>query len=319
MRSDARRCAARARSVCGSGSRVELDGDPHEAQHPQRVLGERLGRRPCADAAPRGPQAPRAGRSAGRRPRHSGSAIALTVKSRSARSSSERVPAQALDVDLPGAVAGDHAPGAVLLREGEARPRARARAGERARGVGGIAVDDDVEVRGGTPQQAVSRAAATSHRGALRRRAARAACNGRAAARIGPPCIGHAAIAVRRTRRRGASLISALAVVVVPRCTRLGEATGDLVVDRVQPPGELLGGDPLGALSCRSGPPARRSSCRAEGSAPRSTATLSMLTVPTSGRRRPADQHVGVVREPAAPAIAVADRQHRRDACLARR
>ena len=40
--------------------------------------------------------------------------------------------------------------------------------------------------------------------------------------------------------------------------------------------------------------------------------TLSMLTVPTSGWRCAADQHVGVVGQAAPPAVAVADRQQRR-------
>ena len=87
--------------------------------------GGRSGER--AAAARAGPPPPPSG-SIGSPPA-SGSAIALTVKSRSARSLLERRRAQRLHVDLPAAVARDHAPGAELLREREAggAPARRAR------------------------------------------------------------------------------------------------------------------------------------------------------------------------------------------------
>ena len=57
----------------------------------------------------------------------------------------QRAAAQRLDVDLPGAVARDHAPAAELLREREAGGPARG-AGDRARGVPRAGVDHDVQV-----------------------------------------------------------------------------------------------------------------------------------------------------------------------------
>jgi hypothetical protein len=73
-------------------------------------------------------------------------------------------------------------------------------------------------------------------------------------------------------------------VVDTGRATR--ERCRDLVVDRVDAAGELLGGD---ALLARSSEQDRLVSLRDPGgSGPTSTVRLSMLTRPTSGWRRPA-------------------------------
>src|SRR5262249_44763938 len=87
-----------------------------------------------------------------------------------------------------------------------------------------------------------------------------------------------------------------------------GETAGDLVVDRVQPPRELLGGDPQLALrpdQYRRPPPQLRSAeigAEIDGDAVHADGAHQRVCGPV-------DQRAGGVREPAPPAIAVADRQ----------
>ena len=65
---------------------------------------------------------------------------------------------QRRDVDLPAAVARDHAPGAELV--GELERGAAGAAAQAARGAAHVAVDDDVEVGRRAPQQAIAQRAA---------------------------------------------------------------------------------------------------------------------------------------------------------------
>ena len=70
----------------------------------------------------------------------------------------QRAALQRGDVDLPAAVAGDHAPGAELV--GELERGAAGAPAQAARGTAHVAVDDDVEVGRRAPQQAIAQRAA---------------------------------------------------------------------------------------------------------------------------------------------------------------
>ena len=70
----------------------------------------------------------------------------------------QRAALQRRDVDLPAAVAGDHAPGAELV--GELERGAAGAAAQAARGAAHVAVDDDVEVGRRAAQQAIAQRAA---------------------------------------------------------------------------------------------------------------------------------------------------------------
>ena len=268
----------------GSTSKSQLAREARHAQRAQRVVRERrAGRRRASCAAPRSASPP-CGSIKRRRSPSSGRAIALIVKSRSARSSSI-APAQRRDVGLPRAVARDHAPCAEPLRQREhervgcdrrARaPRARRRRRRRGRAR-----------RARSPEQRVAHRAADEPGvdPAQRRRARRARRPSARAARRA------------RSRRR------------CTRGTRAEIAARDLVVDRAERARQLLGGDALVAVARRSGSPRRR---RRPPRRPTSTVMLSMLIVPDDGTAAPADQHVGRVGQAAPVAVAVADRQHR--------
>ena len=121
----------------------------------------------------------------------------------------ERAALQRGDVDLPAAVAGDHAPGAELV--GELERGAAGAAAEAARGAAHVAVDDDVEVGRRAPQQAVAQRAADE------------------------PC------ALARPAPRAASRSQRHPVAVVLARHARGQRARDLVVDGAQPPRHLLG------------------------------------------------------------------------------
>ena len=179
------------------------------------------------------------------------------VKSRAARSAWMSSSRRRHEVDVPGVARADDAPRAEVAGEPERRAAGRAR--ERARRGLRVAGQRDVEVDGVPAEQAVAHGAADDP-GALARRA-----SSRAAAPAG--------VDASRAVRGGAR--AARAAPIPQR---------DLVVDRPEPPRPLLGEH---ALARPGGRAARRRSPRGGGSGPRSTVTLSIDTVPTSGTRRP--------------------------------
>ena len=146
---------------------VQLEREAHQAQHPQRVIGERRRRR--HPQAP-GPQVGEATERVDRR--SSGDRLGDRVDREVAQREIglDALAAQRLDVHLPGALARDDSPGAEVLGQREAG-RARRRAGHRARGLRGVAVDDDVHVRRLPAQQAVAHRAAHQPRPCARERA----------------------------------------------------------------------------------------------------------------------------------------------------
>ena len=180
--------------------------DPRRTQSP----------RPSAAAARRGPAIPPNGSTGA--PPPSGSAIALTVKSRSAEVGLDRVADERQQVDLPAVVAGDHAPAAERLgqRERDARRAARATAARRRPRLAG---QRDVEVRRSRDR--------AGGRAPPRRRARR-----------GPSTSS-------RSASSGAARSRRLTVAVVLARHAPRDRAQDLVVDRVEPAGELLGRLPL--------------------------------------------------------------------------
>ena len=104
--------------VASSGVEAELDGEAHEAQHPQRIVAEGVGRRrtqaaglQVADPAERVDRLT-AGERLGDR---------VDGEVSPGQVGLQRAAAQRVDVDLPAPVAGHDAPGAELVGELEAR------------------------------------------------------------------------------------------------------------------------------------------------------------------------------------------------------
>ncbi len=153
------RACQRARG--GVGLKVQLDGDPHEAQHPQGVLGERLRPGGAQAPAPKVLDAPqRIDRLA-----HAGARLTERLGDRvdgevpQCEVLLQRRTAKPLEVDLPGAVAGEDAPASVLLGERERCGPTR-RAGDCASGLPGLAVEHHVEVLGAPAENTVADGAA---------------------------------------------------------------------------------------------------------------------------------------------------------------
>jgi hypothetical protein len=126
------------------GLHLELDGDPHEAQDPQRIVRERVG---PGHPQPAGAQVGDAAQRVDRR----SAVLELScdcVDGEVAQSEVrlDRLSAQRLYIHLPGAIARHHPPGPELLRQGKAS-RASAGARDRSGGLRGIPRYDDVEVR----------------------------------------------------------------------------------------------------------------------------------------------------------------------------
>ena len=244
------------RERVGLDREVKLGGQPGQAQRAQRIGAERRrattarSRRAARSSSP--PIGSISGLAAA-----SGRAIALTVRSRRARSASIDSPSSGSQVDLPAAVAGDHPPGAERLREGEGMP-AGVRAPARARRAGTVAGS------GGRPRRS-RRSRGRAARRARRRRPAT------------PP---------RRDRAPGLPSGS-----LTPPAPRHGgtradpgrDPAQDLMGDRADPVGQVLGGLALARRRGRSGSPASRARHPRRRPGPRSTVMLSMLTVPTSG------------------------------------
>ena len=185
-------------------------------------------RRPAADR-PRRRRARRAGRSASP-PAASGTAIALTVKSRSPQVGLDRSRrGGGVTSSVPGAICVERAPGAELRRELEAGPAGDLGDPRRERGA-------PARRRRGRGRPPGDRA----RRRGPRRRRSRPSAPGASASRAAPDRRG-----ARRARRRASR-----DHVLARDAGR--DPGGDLVVDRPQSSRELLGEDPLAALGRRS-------------------------------------------------------------------
>ena len=159
-------CARAAAAVVGVELEAELGRQAREAQHAQRVGVERAGADHAQPPCGRGRRAPPWGSTSS--PPASGSAIALTVKSRAREVGLERAALQRREVDLPAAVA--------------ARPRARRRTASESANAGAAgAAAQAARGRGarrrrrrrrgrasGAPEQAVAQRAADEPRRARR-------------------------------------------------------------------------------------------------------------------------------------------------------
>ena len=219
------RARARQRASRGVGRRARARAASRTSRSDaQRVVGERApGRRRAGGRAREVARRRRAGRRSS--PPASGSAIALTVKSRSARSASSEPPRSGLTSTC------------------QERSRAMTRQAPNA---------SDSSNAG--PRAARARARARPPRGRRPRRRGRGRSVGRpsSASRTAPPT-SHArapagARARRATRRRGGRLIGAARRRGDRRAARAAEPAGDLVVDRPEAPRDLLGADALAAL-----------------------------------------------------------------------
>ena len=269
-RTGARPPGSAAAPACGAGQRRRSPAssssswrgrDARGAQQPQRVVRERRARRPRGARGPPASASPPVG-SIGSPPA-SGTAIALTVKSRAPQVGLDRLGAQRGHVDVPARRRAGDAP---------ARSRAPRRAGRRsrrppraiARAASSLAprLDREVGVRDRLAEQRVADRAADDPDALL------------AAERL----------ARRRDGRRGAEARlqrpAARSRRVRPRDPARDPA-GDLVVDR------LRAGAPAPRRGSRSEPCAPISTASSPGSTsvsgPRSMVRLSIETVPTSG------------------------------------
>ena len=262
LRRDLRRAPARSRAAAapcrGSTAKPSSQASRASAQRPQRIVAEAPARTTIAQ--PPRAQVARARRT-GRRssPPPSGSAIALIVKSRRARSLSIVRPAQRQ-----------------RCRPASARSRATTRQAPNA--------SDSANAC--APSQRAERARGRSRR---RRRPPR-----RVVGRARPSsAVAHRAADQpgRLVRDRRASASQRIARGAHAGRSRRGGTRAapaaeiphsDLVVDRAEPPRQLLGGHALARRRRRSAT-ARRPHRTASARCRASTVMLSMLTVPTSG------------------------------------
>ena len=279
-------------SVVASGSQVELDA--RGARAAARAAGRRANARGAGHAQPPRAQVARrrrAGRSAA--PPSSGWAIALTVKSRRREVGLERLRRAA--ARRRSARRGRARPRARrrLLGQREARAPPARRAPARAPPAAGIAATTTSSVRAWRGRAARSRTAPPTQPGAPRPPARARRAPGLAA---GERPLGR--------RRAPARRLVALAAGASPRCSRgrrRGGSRGtrgviaarDLVVDRLEAPRELLGGDPLARPARRSASPARRAARGA--SALRAEVDGDVVHADGADEReaRARDQHVG--------------------------
>ena len=146
--------------------RVRLDragrGRPRAARRAACAAGRRRARRRATMRSRRASRSARPPCGSSSSPPASGSAIALTVKSRAARSASMSPSRSDDEVDVPGVAGADDAPGAERAREPERRAAGRAR--ERARGVLGVVREREVEVGRRAAEQPVAHGAADDPR-----------------------------------------------------------------------------------------------------------------------------------------------------------
>ena len=253
----ARRAAAHASRV---GRQLELAGEPDEPQRAQRVGLDRAPApasrsRPAARSA--APPSGSTSCAALERPRDR--VDREVAQARGPPRSSP--PRSGLRSACQPCGARDDAPGAELVREREAAVaarRARERAGRR------------VDVGRRSPGRGRCSAGRPS-----------------SSSRTAPPT-SQARVPPQRLARESRALPSrhrSSAVAMVAARHARADRARDLVVDRPLPRGDLLGRDPLARRRCRAGPLPRPA--RTPLAQPRSAVMLSMLTVPTSGRRRP--------------------------------
>ena len=158
---------------------------------------------------------------------------ALTVKSRSAQVGLDRVAAKRAPRRAPAAMPGHDPPGPELVGELEGVPRPDSR-GDLARGSGDVAGEREVDVGDVAAEGGVAHRAA-DHPGPSAPRAAGGRLAPRSPPRLDPRRVRRSSALSSRLARRG------------PAATEPSPA-GDLVVDRLQPPCQLLGRDPLVAL-----------------------------------------------------------------------
>ena len=164
-----------ARRRAGGGLDVELNSIARRARRMTRrgssskaVADTRRSRRASRSARP-----PNGSRSS---PPSSGSAMALTVKSRRARSCSMDLAVERHQIDLPGSRARDHPPGAEGL--GERERRRALRLGQAARPRLHVTLGDQVDIVGRAPEEPVAHAPPTTQTGSPAS-AARAAASAR--------------------------------------------------------------------------------------------------------------------------------------------
>ena len=229
------------RERLGVGLEVELHGHPGQAHDPQRVFqeGARVGRAQAPGAKVLDPPERVDRLAPGER---LGDRVDGEVPQPQVLLEGRR--AQGLEVGLPAMLGADHPPGTMVGGELEAGGCGRRRA--RARGRPAPRLPRGRRRRLRWPAPAAGRGwrprPATPHGPRAPAGRARPA---RAPRRDGPSS------SRERPGHRGA------VAVVGPRHSP-GEPAGDLVVDRSEAPGDLLGADPLAPVGSRSGPPAGR-------------------------------------------------------------
>ena len=248
------------RSAARSPRRARSPARPPGAPAAAGAAGRR--RRPAGPARagrpPPGRRARRGGRA--RSPPASGTAIALMREVAPRQVLLDRLALQRRHVHLEAALAVQRAPGAERLRQRE--HRAAERPGHAPRRLLGVAGHRQVQVAQRAAEERVAHDAA--HQPRLRPAAPGPRAGPAPARRSSSALRGHQT-STRRTRGR--------------------QPAGDLVVDGAQPARHLLGEDAPRRPARRSARPASPTATSVSG--PRSTVTLSMLTVPTSGWRRP--------------------------------
>ncbi len=152
QRARAAACSRATAQRLGLGFEAQLDSDAREAQHAQRIFGERA----------RGDHSQPVGRQIGDAAvwidrRAAGERLGDRVDREVAQREVglERAAAQRLDVDLPRGITCADAPGAELLRQREAGG-APCGTSDRAGRLARIAVDDEIEIARLTSQQPVA-------------------------------------------------------------------------------------------------------------------------------------------------------------------
>ena len=272
-------------AVAGVRLEAELGREADQAQRAQAVALVGVRRDHAQQRALRGRAAPSNGSI--RRPPNSGSAIALTVKSRCARSSSMPSPCSGvMSISQPSPTT-RHAPNCSDSgNAGTPAAFAIARAASAA-----CAGDREVEVGERRRRRA-------ARRGSRRRRSSAVLARERARARRARGCW---------RPRRSSSVACGVHAELQCAAHARRQAARDLVVDRADALRELLDRD---ALACPASP---ISTAGAPGVHVGVGSEVDRDVVHADGADErvapPADQDLGVVRERAAPAVAVADRE----------
>ena len=216
-------CRRAAAAVAGSIVELQLDGEAHQPQ--RRAAGRRRSAHGDTMRSRRAARSARPPCGSSGSPPASGSAIALTVKSRRRRSASIARPRSGDEVDLPGVVGPDDAPGAERRPTARTRGPAARRPRERPRPPRATSpATRDVDVGGRRAPSSRSRTAPPTSHARAPASASRASSSGVAQ--------------LSAARRRGGA-----------RAGRARDPAGHLVVDRAEP----------------RAPPPRRGSARRPG------------------------------------------------------